>query len=389
MVILAIESSCDETACAVVENGVKEIASELATSAELHLKTGGIVPEVAARKQVEFILPVLESTINKTAQYYNILTSEVKNKIDALAVTVGPGLAGSLIVGVEACKALALAWNKPVIPVNHLVGHIYANFLDDGGDASVGAELTSAHGTQSTDAREVMPNLRSRREAGTHSEKEALPRANALFPAVVLIVSGGHTDLVLMKNHGDLEYLGGTIDDAAGEAFDKVARLLNYGMYLGGANLSRAGREYIGPKLAEKLPRPFIHEHNFDFSFSGLKTAVKRLAEKNVYEPAAIAKEFEEAVVEVLVEKTLGATEKTGAKTILLGGGVSANSKLRQDLVEKSGTRFGNKVTVKVPPLRLCSDNAIYIASVAYFNQTYKPLDQILPNPSLSVRDIL
>lgn len=373
MLILAIESSCDETACAVMENGVKEIASELATSADLHLKTGGIVPEVAARKQVEFVLPVLESTIQKTAQHYNIQPNQVKNKIDALAVTVGPGLVGSLIVGIEACKALALAWDKPVIPVNHLVGHIYANFLDD----------EKIRG----DVKESLPNLKDGREAGTHPEKGVATRENSPFPAVVLIVSGGHTDLVLMQNHGDLQYLGGTVDDAAGEAFDKVARLLNLGTYLGGANLSKVAREYTEPLLPEKLPRSFIHEDNFDFSFSGLKTAVKRLVDKNIYPIPAIAKEFEEAVVEVLVEKTLRATEQTGAKTILLGGGVSANSKLRQDLVDKAIARFGDNITVKIPPLRLCTDNAIYIASAAYFNQTYKSLNQILPNPSLGVKD--
>ncbi len=158
-------------------------------------------------------------------------------------------------------------------------------------------------------------------------------------------------------------------------------------MYLGGANLSKTAREYTGPKLAEKLPRPFIHEHNFDFSFSGLKTAIKRLVEKGIYEPATIAKEFEEAVVEVLIEKTLKAVEQTGAKSILLGGGVSANQKLRQDLVDKANARFGaENITIKIPPLRLCTDNAIYIASAAYFNQTYKPLDQIVPNPSLTIK---
>ena len=376
MVILAIESSCDETACAVVEDGVYEIASGIASSAELHHKTGGIVPEVAARKQVEFILPVLESTIQKTADYYGIKTDGVKNKIDSLAVTVGPGLAGSLIVGIEAAKALALAWQKPLIPVNHLVGHIYANFLTQETSSIFAPKPSSRVGSLS-------------RQGGTpEPSNRALASTCPLFPAVVLVVSGGHTDLVLMKDHGDLEYLGGTIDDATGEAFDKVARLLNYGMYLGGANLSKAAREYTGPKLAEKLPRPFIHEHNFDFSFSGLKTAVKRLVEKGIYEPAAVAKEFEEAVVEVLIEKTLKAVEQTGAKSILLGGGVSANQKLRQDLVDKANARFGaENITIIIPPLRLCTDNAIYIASAAYFNQTYKPLDQIVPNPSRSIKD--
>lgn len=375
MVILAIESSCDETACAVVEDGIHEVATELASSAELHHKTGGIVPEVAARKQAEFILPVIESTIQKTADYYGIRPGEVKNKIDALAVTVGPGLAGSLIVGIEAAKALALAWQKPLIPVNHLVGHIYANFLTQEASSIFAPKPASRVGSLS-------------RQGGTpEPSNRALASTDPLLPAVVLVVSGGHTDLVLMKSHGDIKYLGGTVDDAAGEAFDKVARLLNYGMYLGGANLSKAAREYTGPKLAKKLPRPFIHEHNFDFSFSGLKTAVKRLVEKGVYETAGIAEEFEEAVVEVLVEKTLRAVGQTGAKTILLGGGVSANSKLRQDLLDKTKARFGNAVTVKVPPLRLCTDNAIYIASAAHFNQTYKPCDQIVPNPSMSIKD--
>ncbi|PIS22319.1 tRNA (adenosine(37)-N6)-threonylcarbamoyltransferase complex transferase subunit TsaD [candidate division WWE3 bacterium CG08_land_8_20_14_0_20_41_10] len=333
MLILAIESSCDETACAVVENGVKEIASTIASSADFHHKTGGIVPEVAARKQVEFIVPVIESTIEKVADY---------RKIDAVAVTIGPGLAGSLIVGVEAAKALALAWNKPLIPVNHLVGHIYANFINN-----------------------TTPN-------------------DQIFPAVVLIVSGGHTDLVLMKNHGDLEYLGGTVDDAAGEAFDKVARLLNLGMYLGGANLSKTAREYTGSALPEKLPRSFIYENNFDFSFSGLKTATKRLVDKNIYSVPAIAKEFEEAVIEVLVEKTLKAVKRTGARSILLGGGVSANQKLRKDLADKAKSQFNN-IEVRIPLLNLCTDNAVYIASAAFFNQNYQPFDQVVPNPSLTI----
>jgi len=339
---MAIESSCDETACAVVEDGVKEIASQVATSADLHYKTGGIVPEVAARKQVEFIVPVIESSINKTADYFKISNDQVKNKIDAVAVTVGPGLVGSLIVGVEAAKALALAWNKLLIPVNHLVGHIYANFVGDG--------------------------------------------ATDVFPAVVLIISGGHTDLVLMKNHGNLKYLGGTIDDAAGEAFDKVARLLNLGMYLGGANLSKTARDYNGPALPEKLPRSFIHDDSFNFSFSGLKTAVKRQVDKKIYPIPAIAKEFEEAVVEVLVEKTLKAVKTTNARSILLGGGVSANQKLRKDLVDKVNSRFNN-IDVRIPPLKLCTDNAVYVASAAFFNQNYRPFDQVTPNPSLTISE--
>lgn len=342
MLILAIESSCDETACAVVEDGVKEVASEVASSADLHHKTGGIVPEVAARKQAEFVVPVIESTINLAAEHLKVTPDRVKDRIDAVAVTVGPGLAGSLIVGIEAAKALALAWNKPLIPVNHLVGHIYANFLD--------------------------------------------PEKEVSFPAVVLVVSGGHTDLVLMKGHGKLEYLGGTVDDAAGEAFDKVARLLGLGMYLGGADLSKAASEYDGKPLPEKLPRSFIHEGNLDFSFSGLKTATKRFVDKNIYSIPAIAKEFEEAVIEVLIDKTLKAVKDSDARSILLGGGVAANQKLRKDLVDTAKSRFCN-IDVRIPPLRLCTDSAIYIASAAFFNQNYKLFKQIVPNPSLTINE--
>ncbi|MBU0650037.1 tRNA (adenosine(37)-N6)-threonylcarbamoyltransferase complex transferase subunit TsaD [Patescibacteria group bacterium] len=339
MLILAIESSCDETACAVVADGVSEVAAELASSAELHHKTGGVVPEVAARKQVEFILPVIESTVNQTAAKLGLAPEQVKEQVDALAVTVGPGLTGSLIVGIEAAKALALAWNKPLLPVNHLVGHIYANFVD-----------------------------------GTIIDP---------FPAVALVASGGHTDLVLIKAHGDIHYLGGTLDDAAGEAFDKVARLLNLGNYLGGANLSQTARNYTGPPLPEKLPRPLLQENNYNFSFSGLKTAVKRLTDKKNYPVGAIAKEFEEAAVEVLVEKTVQAARETKAKTILLGGGVAANQKLRADLVSKAG----DGITVKIPPLKLCGDNAVYIASAAYFNQNYQPLEKVIPHPSLTISE--
>lgn len=345
MKILAIESSCDETACAIVGNGTKEIASEVASSADMHHITGGIVPEVAARKQVEYIVPVVDSTLHKASESLGINIKDIKEHIDAIAVTVGPGLAGSLIVGIEAAKSLALAWGRPIIAVNHLIGHIYANFLE-------------------TD--KETPGIR--------------------FPAAALVVSGGHTDIVLMKDHGNLEYLGGTIDDAAGEAFDKVARLLGLGMYLGGANLSRTASEYTGVELPEKLPRSLLHQNNYDFSFSGLKTAVKRLADKNMYPVPAIAKEFEESVVEVLTEKTLKAVENTKAKSVLLGGGVSANRKLRNDLINKVGEKFPD-VVVHIPPFRLCTDNAVSIASAAYFNQNYKTFDNITPNPSMTIKD--
>jgi N6-L-threonylcarbamoyladenine synthase len=329
MKILAIESSCDETAVAIVEGGVKELASAMASSAKLHEKTGGVVPEVAARKQLDFIVPVL-------AEVQSHLSS-----IDALAVTVGPGLVGSLIVGVEAAKSLALTLDKPLIPVNHLVGHIYANFLDK-------------------------------------------DPAFLEFPAMVLVVSGGHTDLVLMKTHGDFEYLGGTIDDAAGEAFDKTARILGISNYLGGALLSKEAAKCEINTLKGKLPRPLINDSNYDFSFSGLKTAVKRLFAQEQPPIQPIACEFEDAVCDVLVTKTVKAAKEFKVKSVLLGGGVSANKKLRARLQREISPL---KVPLYIPPIRLCGDNAVYIASAAFFNQKIKPLAEIKPNPSLSIMD--
>lgn len=369
MLILAIETSCDETAAAVVEDGVKEITSVLASSEELHQKTGGIVPEVAARKQVEYIIPVISETIEKAQLALDLKSHhEAVSKIDAIAVTIGPGLIGSLIVGVEAAKALSFVWSKPLIPVNHLIGHIYGNFLDN-----------------------------------TNADTIYKPVEQIKFPAVVLIVSGGHTDLILMHGHGKFEYLGGTLDDAAGEAFDKTARLLGLSKYLGGAVLSEKAAECNKNILAKTLPRPMIHENNFDFSFSGLKTAAKRLIErsleKNIVSIAEISREFEEAVVDVLVTKTIRAAKKFDAKSILLAGGVAANTNLRNRLKFEAESL---NIPVFVPPVRLCTDSAVYIASAAYFKHVdrsgvyqtaYQKLQmdfsKIKANPSLGVMDII
>jgi len=336
MKILAIETSCDETASAIVEDGVYEIASVISSSAKLHEKTGGVVPEVAARKQLEFIMPVIEEVFTQS--------NLTQKDIDAIAVTVGPGLVGSLIVGVEAAKTLSMVWNKPLIPVNHLVGHIYANFL-----------------------------LRAT------SSGEAI-----LFPALVLIVSGGHTDLVLMQNHGKFEYIGGTLDDAAGEAFDKTARLLNIQQYLGGAALSKIASTCVVNTLQGKLPRPMLREDNFDFSFSGLKTAVRYMVEKSNYPVEVVAYEFETAVVDVLVDKTMRAAKKYAVSSILLGGGVAANKPLRERL-NNSTSDLG--VPVFIPPVHLCGDNAVYIASAAFFNPWVCDVKVVIPNPSLGIVD--
>ncbi len=339
MNILAIETSCDETACAIVKDGVLEIASVVASSKDLHELTGGVVPEIAARKQIESIVPVIDQTLKKANFNRN------GREIDAIAVTVGPGLIGSLLVGVEAAKALALAWNKPLIPVNHLIGHIYANFIKR--DSSKG-----------------------------------LPT----FPAVVLIISGGHTDLVLMRDHGDFEFIGGTLDDAAGEAFDKTARLLGLAKYLGGAELSELAATCANNLAQGVLPRPMLDQDNFDFSFSGLKTAVKLVVESNKYPADSVAREFETALADVVVAKTLKAALKFNCKQILMGGGVSANKYLRTRLINEAKEKG---ITVLMPDFDLCTDNAIYIASAAYFGNKPKTFSEVNADPSLGIMDLV
>lgn len=343
MKILAIETSCDETACAIVEDGTKELVSVVASSKDFHEKTGGVVPEVASRKQLEFIFPVLERTIEDYCEKTGISgKDEAIASIDVLAVTVGPGLIGSLVVGVTAAKALSMAWKKPLIPVNHLVGHIYANFLGEPSDIA--------------------------------------------FPAVCLLVSGGHTDLVLMKGHGDLVYLGGTLDDAAGESFDKVARMLGISRYLGGAVLSQKALDCGNRGPAKLFPRPMLDQDNYDFSFSGLKTAVKRYLDGGERDISCTAREFEEAVVEVLTAKTMKAVNNFGIKSLLVGGGVSANNRLRENLkseTEKAG------VKLFIPEPRLCTDNAVYIAAAAYFNNTTKVSEEIRAEPSLNIMGLV
>lgn len=312
MKILGIETSCDETAAAIVQDGTKIISNVIASSQDIHAKYGGIIPGNAAREQVKSIIPVIKEAL--------------VTDIDAIAVTVGPGLIGSLLVGVETAKTLALVWKKPIVPVNHLVGHIYANWIDSG--------------------------------RGQNDIPE--------FPAIVLIVSGGHTELVLMKGHGQFKLIGGTRDDAAGECFDKCARILNLG-YPGGPAIEKAAVK----NNLYKLPRPMINQKNYDFSFSGLKTAVMNSKEKN---KNFLAYELQEAITDVLVKKTLRAAEEFQPKSILLCGGVAANKKLREKIPQAI-----------VPPINLCTDNAAYIASAAFFN--FKPVawQQISTAPGLDL----
>jgi len=353
--ILAIETSCDETAAAVVENtetgGVKVWGEMVASSEEMHVKTGGVVPEVAARAQMESVVPVVKEAIKiamrvKEASLVKV-NEWVKTEIEVMAVTVGPGLIGSLLVGVETAKAMALAWDKPLVPVNHLVGHLYAAWVE-------------------TDKREV-PEL----------------------PALGLVVSGGHTDLVIMNNHQDWEYLGGTRDDAAGECLDKCARILGL-PYPGGPNVANLASEYKGVEQLRLLPRPLWDSQELDYSFSGLKVAVGREVDKIKKEKgrvkqedkARLAAELEEAVTESLIKKVKIALENHQLKSLIVVGGVAANLRLRNRLNELVD---GKAVKLFLPELKYCTDNAVMVGAAALFHYSPVSIDQVKADPSLSL----
>ncbi|MBL7022022.1 tRNA (adenosine(37)-N6)-threonylcarbamoyltransferase complex transferase subunit TsaD [Patescibacteria group bacterium] len=319
MRILGIESSCDETAISLVNINKKGIDIErsfVSSQIDIHAKYGGVVPEVAARMHVEVMIPLLQEAMGRKFK---------AEDIDAIAVTYGPGLITSLLVGIETAKTLSYVWNKPIIPVNHLEGHLYSSWLE--------------------------------------SDELKVDRRD-IFPSIVLLVSGGHTELVLMKDYGKFKSIGGTRDDAVGEAFDKVAKLLDLG-YPGGPIISERAAEG-NPKEIE-LPRPMLNSKNFDFSFSGLKTAVryyvtgKKLRERDVNN---IAASFQEASVDVLVQKTMRAVEQYSAKSVLIGGGVAANKKLRKELLiaaDRAGVEFF------CPKMKYAGDNATMIALAGYY----------------------
>jgi N6-L-threonylcarbamoyladenine synthase len=325
--ILAIETSCDETAAAVIEDGAFIRSNIVASQIDIHRRYGGVFPEVASRQHILAIGTVIQDALIEARTGWN--------EVEAVAVTYGPGLAGSLLVGVNAAKGLALALNVPLIAVNHLEGHLYSNWLDV-----------------------------------DHTEQKPV----ITFPALALIVSGGHTELVLLRRHRDYEILGRTIDDAAGEAFDKVARVLNVG-YPGGPAIEKVAKG--GNPNAYKFPRAWLGD-SYDFSFSGLKTAVLRVVQRysnieRLTEPdeteqplsnipvADIAASFQMAVVDVLVEKTKTAAAEYEVSEILLAGGVSANSLLRNKMMAMAGR------PVRVPPLFLCTDNAAMIGAAGYW----------------------
>ena len=325
MKILGIETSCDETAAAVVEDGKIILSNRIASQVEIHARYGGIVPEVASRQHTLSIIPIIRQALTDAGVTWD--------GIDGIGVTIGPGLAGSLLTGVNAAKAISFARGLPLTGVNHLEGHIYANWLSEG----------------SLD-----------------------------FPSVCLIVSGGHTDLVLVRGHHDYILLGQTRDDAAGEAFDKASRLLGLG-YPGGPAIEKAARS---GNSSIPLPRAWLRGTN-DFSFSGVKTALLRLVEGgSISSPADAAASFQEAVVDVLVTKTVAAAAERHVKQILLAGGVAANKSLRQTLIDTS------PLPVLVPEPVLCTDNAAMIAACAYFHFCAGQTDNldldIIPNLRLS-----
>lgn len=331
MRVLGIETSCDETAAGVVENGRLLRSNVIASQTKLHAAFGGVVPEVAARQHLILIGPVVERALREADLGWE--------EVDAVAVTRGPGLAGSLLVGLNFAKAVALARSRPLIGVNHMEGHVYANWL--------------------------------------------LPDVEPQFPLLCLLVSGAHTDLILMRAHGQYRLLGRTRDDAAGEAFDKVARLLGLG-YPGGPAIQRAAEG--GDPAAFAFPRAMLRS-GFDFSFSGLKTAVLRAVERlsgaaapdgrqSRRRPATAAQEglaaglpiadlaasFQQAVVDVLVEKTCRAAARFRVRQVAVGGGVAANALLRAELPRRLGA------AVLFPPLALCTDNAAMIAACGYYH---------------------
>lgn len=321
MNILGIESSCDDTAVSVMRGSERErkilshvIASQIAT----HRRYGGVVPEVAARKHIINIIPTIDYALKKSK-----LTPA---HIDAIAVTAGPGLVTSLRVGVQTAKALSFSWKKKLVPINHMEGHLLANW----------------HGTNSVP-----------------------------LPALCLVVSGGHTDLILIKKLGVYKLIGRTRDDAAGEAFDKVAKILNIG-YPGGPKIQVLAKK--GDPTRFDLPRPMITHPNSDFSFSGLKTAVLYLLKRKpklIHSSLPdICASFQQAVVDVLIHKTIRAAQTLNIRSVLLAGGVAANTELRKQLETAVANTLGSNIHFATPPLKYCTDNASMVAIAGYFNRS-------------------
>lgn len=337
--ILGIETSCDETAAAVVQfkdNRVSLLSNIISSSLELQAKFGGIIPEQAAREQIKAMVPVVQEALDQ---------AQIKIEgIDAIAVTEGPGLIGSLLIGVETAKVLASVYNKPSIGVNHLTAHFYANWIGEAEEPK--------------------------------------------FPILGLLVSGGHTDLIILRDHDKYEYIGGTRDDAAGECFDKSARLLGL-PYPGGPQISKLALK--GDPKKYNLPRPMMDSRDFDMSFSGLKTAVLNLTlkitenkkrELTEEEKVDLAASIQEAIVDLVVDKTIKAAKSNNIEQIMIAGGVAANPRLREVLTTRVSKEIPNS-KLYIPPFNLCTDNGAVIATCAFFNpKGVNPLT-LQANPSL------
>lgn len=320
MKILAIESSCDETAVAIVEDGKKVLSSVIYTQIEIHKQFGGVVPEVASRHHIEKITYVLDAALKEANLTYN--------DIDKIAVTAEPGLIGSLMVGINAAKTIGLAFNKPVIMVNHIYGHIYANYLEQ----------------------------------------------DFTFPLIALVVSGGHTEIVLMKDHFDFTVLGETLDDAVGEAYDKIARVVEVG-YPGGPIIDKMAHLGIP---TYPLPHIKLGKDSYDFSFSGLKSAVINLHNKarekgETLDYNNLAASFQDAVIDVLCSKTKKAAIEYGAKQVIIAGGVAANKSLRERMKEEMDKL---NIPLTVPNFKYCTDNAAMIAVAGYFQDKVQKSSQ-------------
>ncbi|WP_411954746.1 tRNA (adenosine(37)-N6)-threonylcarbamoyltransferase complex transferase subunit TsaD [Alkalibacillus sp. S2W] len=328
-IILAIETSCDETAAAVVKGGTELLSNVVATQMDIHQKFGGVVPEVASRHHIEQMTAVLEQAMDEADVTFD--------DVDAVAVTQGPGLVGALLVGVNAAKAIAYAHDLPLIGVHHIAGHIYANRLEQPFE----------------------------------------------FPLLSLVVSGGHTELIYMNDHGDYQLIGETRDDAAGEAYDKVAKALEL-PYPGGPQIDQLAQS---GEDTYQFPRSYLEEGSYDFSFSGLKTAVinklhQKRQKNETIDSENVAASFQASVIDVLVNKTYQAALEHNVKQLIVAGGVSANQSLRARLQEKFE---GSGIELCIPPLYLCTDNAAMIgaaASIQYHRGDFAGLD-LNANPGL------
>ena len=336
-IILAIESSCDETAVAVIKNGHEMLSNVVSTQIEIHRRYGGVVPEIASRKHLELINAVVQEALDQAHMTLDDMTH--------IAVTYGPGLVGALLVGVATAKALAFASGKPLIGVHHIEGHICANFL---------------------------------------------VKQDFQFPLVCLVVSGGHTNIIKITDHGQYLLLGQTKDDAAGEAYDKIARAIGL-PYPGGPHIEQLARE--GNADAVELPRAWMGEDSYDFSFSGLKSAVLNYLNKakmkgEEINAADVAASFQQAVLDVLVEKTVRAAVEHGVDTILLAGGVAANGTLRQQLQKAAEV---HQIQVHYPPVSFCTDNAAMIGAAAHYKAVKGVYADLTLNavPNLSFEKLL